>query len=57
MKVIRRWTNWELVYFGDHWYELHRLECSVDDFSTEIVACDDTDAIRKVLCIIEVGGR
>jgi len=52
VKVIQRWTNLELVSFGDHWYELHRLDKSAKDFSTEIIADDDTDATQKAICII-----
>lgn len=57
MKVIRRWTNWELVSFGSCWYELHWLEGSSTDFSTEIIATDDTDAMRKAISIVAVDDR
>lgn len=57
VKVIRRWTNWELVAFGDHWYELHRLDGSAKNFSTEIIADDETDAMQKVLCLFEAKDR
>ena len=57
MKIIQRWTNLELVSFGDHWYELHRLDESVMNFSTDIIADDDTDATRKALFIVAADAR
>jgi hypothetical protein len=57
MKIIQRWTNLELVSFGDHWYELHHLDESVMNFSTDIFADDDIDATQKALCIVAADAR